>query len=77
MDELGRLKSFKQGLFESGQLDENALTAQHEWKLDEQGNWREHREDPADSFLTPGLDICTAMALLERKGRPLSAAPGR
>ena len=60
MDELGRLKSFKQGLFENGQLDENALTTQHEWKLDEQGNWREHREDPANSFLTPGLDIVKA-----------------
>ena len=60
MDELGRLKSFRQGLFENGQWDENALTAQHEWKLDEQGNWREHREEPANSFLTTGLDIVNA-----------------
>ncbi|HHN75470.1 MAG TPA: RHS repeat protein, partial [Acidobacteria bacterium] len=60
MDELGRLVEFEQGQFANGSLDTGALTAQHEWRLDELGNWREHRGDPADSFLTPGLDIVNA-----------------
>ncbi|MDQ7007566.1 MAG: hypothetical protein Q9Q40_10065, partial [Acidobacteriota bacterium] len=60
MDELGRLVDFKQGLLTNGTLDTGALTTQHQWRLDELGNWREHRGDPADSFLTANLDLVNA-----------------
>jgi hypothetical protein len=58
-DELGRLTTFEQGEW-TGSSFTTPLTASHEWTLDEQGNWREHKDETVASAWQLSVDPVNA-----------------
>ncbi|HHN73941.1 MAG TPA: hypothetical protein ENK10_01805, partial [Acidobacteria bacterium] len=58
-DQLGRLLTFRQGLWDGAAVT-GTPTAFHDWNLDEVGNWREHKQSESETFWTPEVDPVNA-----------------